>query len=264
MPVIVGSTTTVEWARAAGHSVTLTVTRPDGTAETPIPASEGTGTYAADVDAAQPGRYLLSWTDTTDDVHDVDILDVWPEDPRYLISIDQAVTGMQWSAADRTKHLESLALYVAATTEVIEDICGAVLIRTVEQIADGGRTGVALWERPASITSVTVNGDAKTDYVVNLNAGIVYADRNGSRFADGIQNIVITYRTGAESVQPSIQLAARELVRHLWQIGQQASGGHVPAYAQNPKQMGLTPSGFAVPNRVIELCGNHYALPGMA
>lgn len=267
MPDIVGSTATLEWvlpAAAVGHSVTLRVTNPDGTTTDPaVSAGATAGTFQATLDTAWPGRHLLTWTDTTDDTVHVDILDVWPADPRYLISVDDAATGLQWSAADLQKHRESLSLYVAAATEVIEDITGAVLIRTVTQTADGGRTGVALWERPSSIVSVTVDGATVTDFIPNLNAGIVYADRHGSRFADGIQNIVITYKVGSERVPPSIQLAAKELVRHLWQIGQQAAG-LATGYAPNPQQMGQTRSGFAVPRRVIELCGNHYALPGIA
>lgn len=270
MPSIIGSTVTVTWKpawAAAGHAVTLTLTRPDGTTSSPAVTEDGSvaGQFAADVAADFAGRYLLNWTDTVEDRGDVDILDVWPEDPRYLISVDDAMTALQWSAADKQKHREALSLYVAAATEVIEDITGAVLIRTITQVADGGRTGVALWERPASVASVTVNGDTASGYVANLNAGIVYADKYGGRFADGVQNIVITYTTGGEAVPPSIQLAARELVRHLWQIGQQGpSSGQAPGYAPNPQQMSQSRTGFAVPKRVIELCGNHYALPGMA
>lgn len=270
MPVTVGSTVTVEWIpgwTADGHSVTLTLTNPDGTTTSPTVTESQTtpGTFTATVDAAFPGRYLLTWTDTNVDAVATDVFNVWPADPRYLISVDDAATGLKWGAGDRDTNLEALALYVATATEVIEDIVGAVLIRTVIQPADGGKSGIALWERPSSITSVTVDGVANTEYVPNLNAGIVYADGGRGRFPEGRQNIVVTYRTGAASVPPSIQLAARELIRHLWQIGQQApSAGAQPAYVPNPKQMGLTPSGFAVPNRVIELCANHYALPGTA
>lgn len=265
MPINVGTLTTVKWSRPTGHTVTLAVTKPDGTLLNPAPAvSEEGALFSAEVPCDFAGRYLLHWQDTTDTAHHADILDVWPTDPRYLISLEDAANALKWGTADKSANLDTLAIYVAAATEVIEDITGAILIRTIVQPADGGRTGVALWERPSSIESVTVNGSAAAGFVPNLNAGIVYADGSGGRFATGVQNIVITYRTGAEDVPPTIRLAARELVRHLWQLGQQQGAAQAPPPTPNPQQTGMTRSGFAVPNRVIELCGSHYSLPGIA
>src|SRR5690606_30848525 len=135
--------------------------KPDGTSVSPAPTvSYADGTFSAAFLADQPGRYVLHWTDTTDTLTHTDILDVWPADPRFLISLDVAATGLRWRPADKVKNLESLRLYVAAATEVIEDIVGAVLVRTIVQPADGGRSGVALWERPSEILSVTVDGQA--------------------------------------------------------------------------------------------------------
>ena len=263
MPIDVGTLTTVQWTRPAGHTVTLTVTKPDGTAVTPAPTvTESAGEYSATVACDQPGRYLLRWVDGAE--VNVDTLEVWPADPRFLISLDDAAAALQWRPQDVAKNGDALRLYIAAATEVIEDITGALLIRTIVQPSDGGRTGVALWERPSEIISVIVDGSPFTRYIPNLNAAIVYATPKGERFTDGYQNVVITYRTGSESISPSIQLGARELVRHLWQVGQQAmTDGAVVNYGDDSK-LALTRTGFAVPRRVIELCGNHHALPGTA
>ncbi|MBW9118882.1 hypothetical protein JNB63_02120 [Microbacterium trichothecenolyticum] len=264
MPIDVGTIAEVQWTRTGGHTVTLTVTKPDGTTINPTP-TETTGTFKADVPCEQPGRYVLRWTDTTDSFTYVDTLEVWPEDPRFLISLEDAMDSLKWLGAQRNADGPKLRLYVAAATEVIEDITGAVLQRTVEQIADGGRTGVALWERPSEIVTVTVDGNATTDYIANLNAAIVYAKPAGSRFAPGLQNVVITYRVGGSAIAPSIQLGARELIRHLWQVGQQAlTTNPAEMVTLDPRQMSFTRSGFAVPNRVIELIGNHHGLPGTA
>lgn len=231
----------------------------------PIVVTDDNGTYRSQLDCDQPGRYVLHWTDTTDDVAYVDTLEVWPADPRFLISLEDAAAAMQWRPADIAKNGDTLRLYVAAATEVIEDITGALLVRTVVQPSDGGRTGVALWERPREIVSVAVDGIATTDYIPNLNAAIVYAKPAGSRFAGGLQNVVVTYRVGSSEISPSIQLGARELVRHLWQIGQQAmtDSAQQPAYGDNSNLV-VTRTGFAVPRRVIELCSNHHSLPGTA
>ena len=266
MPVDVGTLAKVQWTRPAGHTVTLAVIKPDGTTLTPAPTVDETvGAYSAPLPCDFAGRYVLRWTDTTEAATFVDVLEVWPEDPRFLISLEAAAEALQWRPPDIAKNGDRLRLYIAAATEVIEDIAGAILGRTVVQPSDGGRTGVALWERPTDVVSVTVNGTVTTDYIVNVNAAIVYAKPAGTRFADGIQNVIVTYRTGGQRVPASIQLGTAELVRHLWQVGQQSStGSPVESTTQDPRQTSLTRSGFAVPNRVIELIGNHHALPGTA
>lgn len=267
MPIDVGTLATVEWTNTTGHTVTLDVTKPDGTPLTPSPVvTPGATSYSAQIPCDQPGAYTLRWTDTEATKIYVDILDVWPADPRFLISVETAMDGMKWKGAQRAgDDAAKLRLYVAAATEVIEGIIGAVLGKTITQPADGGRTGVALWERPTEILSVTVDGTATTSYIPNLNAAIVYSKPAGSRFTDGLQNIVITYRTGGEIIPPSVQLAASELIRHLWQVGQQAmTGNPAESTQQDSRQTGLTRTGFAVPNRVIELLGNRPTLPGTA
>lgn len=263
MPHDLGSTVAVSWTTTASHTVTLAVTLPDGSALDPAPTvTENAGTYSADVVGTLAGRYLLTWTDTTDTVKHTDTIEVWPADPRFLISFEDATQSLGWRAADTAANGAQLRLYIAAATPIIEDIAGAVLVRTVEQFADGGRRGIALWHRPDEVTAVEVDGVEITDYVPNLNAGIVYRGRYGEMFDPGRQIVKITYTVGAAQVQPNIQLGTKELVRHLWQIGQQITSGVPVDYGQTP--MGLTPSGFAVPKRVIELCSTSYTLPGIA
>lgn len=264
MPVDIGTEKTVTWSTTTGKTVTLTVTRPDGVQAEAVSATEASGTYSVDVATPLAGRYLLAWENTTDSVTYTDTLEVWPTDPRFLISLDDAAASLQWNAASKADAVSMgmLRLYVAAATPIIEDIAGAVLVRTVEQFADGGKTGVLLWERPSDIITVEVDGVAITDYVVNKSAAILYRGRYGERFDQGRQIIRIVYKTGEDGVAPNLQLATRELVRHLWQVGQQATQGVPAEYGQRP--MGTTPSGFAVPNRVIELASATHTLPGVA
>lgn len=262
MPIDVGMLAPVSWAAGtAGLTVSLTVTRPDGTTNTPTVTEDANGLYKADVDTAGfPGRFLLNWT--APGYAYSDILDVWPADPRFIVSAEDAMDALQWRPADRARDGEQLRLYAAAATEVIEDITGAILVRTVDQDADGGRTGVALWERPDEILTVTVDGKLWDGWVLNKNAAIVYADKRGSRFPDGRQIIHITYKTGLDTIPPSVRLATRELIRHMWQVGQQAPAPTTPAGAT--ADAAHTPSGFAVPRRVIELCANRPHLAGIA
>lgn len=261
MSIELGSNATVSWDRTAGHTVTLSITKPDGTLNTPTVTSVA-GKFSAIFAASLAGRYLLTWLDDTDDVKYTDIVEVWPADPRFLVSTNEALAQLKWNNATVAASTDQLRLYVAAATPIIEDITGAILQRTVEQYADGGRTGVALWERPDEIISVEVDDTLVTDYVLNKNAAIVYRGRHGERFRDGTQIVKVTYSTGFDQIPPNVKLATLELIRHLWQIGQQISQGAPVEYGSRP--MGTTPSGFAVPNRVLELCSSTYSLPGMA
>lgn len=265
--VDLGATTTVSWRLAtSGASVVLTVTNPDGTTDTPT-VTEATGTYSAAIETAQPGRYLLSWAKAAAPAAAYsDILDVWPADPRFLISLADAKSALRMPANVTTDE-EDLRLYIAAATVVIEDIVGVVLLTEQEQYSDGGKTGVALWQRPDRDAPLTVTvagvllGDS--EYTVDYNAAIVYAGSSTSptRFPTGRQNIKITYTAGSTVISPNIRLATRELVRHNWQVGQQA---HRPAMGNEPDGQSYTPSGFAVPKRVIEWCSATPRLPGMS
>lgn len=261
MPIDIGSSVDLSWEAPTGNSVAVTVLRPDGSDVTPEVTESG-GTFSATTTAELAGRYLVTWHDSTATEKYVDTFEVWPADPRMLISLDDAVQHLQWRAPDVQEHGDTIRLYIAAATPIIEDLVGAVIKRTVVQYADGGRTGVALWERPDEIISVEVDGTEVTDCVTNTQAAIVYRGRYGEQFAEGRQIVKITYTTGAAQIAPNIQLATRELVRHLWQVGQQVLTGQPIEYGDRP--MGTTPSGFAVPKRVIELCASTYSLPGTA
>lgn len=263
--VDIGTTATVSWKNAAA-SATLTVTAPDGTTTTPT-VTTASGTHTAPVPTVQAGRHLLTWSApaTTPDTKFVDMLDVWPADPRFLISMDDAAAALRWRPADVTARADDLRLYNAAATEVIEDISGAVLVRTVEQYADGGKTGVALWERPDAILGVEVDGVMYTDYRENLSAAIVYAGKDPTlRFVDGRQIVKVTYRVGAATIPPSVRTAVRILLRHMVSVDQ----APVPVSGGNPANQASetvsTPSGFMVPRRVLELVQNRRTLPGLA
>ena len=125
--VDLGAATAVSWVLGvASQTVVLTVTAPDGTTATPT-VTETTGTYSATVATALPGRYLLSWVKAAAPAAAyTDILDVWPADPRFIISLDDARAAVAWTAGNTAKD-DTLRLFVAAATVVIEDIAGAVV-----------------------------------------------------------------------------------------------------------------------------------------
>ena len=214
-----------------------------------------------------PGRHLVTWATTTGTAGAyTDILDVWPADPRFIISLDDAKNALNMVANTTAAALDDLRLYIAAATPIIEDIVGPIVPGTFTQTDDGGKWAIPLFNKPTSIVSVTELGTAldPTAYFTDYAAGIIYAGRPQAtrRFMPGYQAVVITYKAGAQIVPPNVRLAARELLRHWWQLGKQGHGGNAANFGSSAEV--FTPSGFAVPRRVIELCGKANGPGGFA
>lgn len=254
MPAVdLGARATVVWPSApVDGPYTLAVRKPDGTALTPAPEVDGDQEpVQAQFVPPMPGRYLLTWSVEGEATH-TDILDVWPEDPRFIISVDDAAVGLNAKGKASADYLDDLRLYVAAATPVIEDIVGPVVPTAETETIDGGRTAIVLPKVPESIISVTVNGEPVENYYCQY--GILYCGTRGYPTAFGWGEVTITYRVGKAVIPPNIRLATRELVRHWVQIGKHAVGGSRPDPGDGDE---FTPSGFAVPRRVIELCTPH-------
>lgn len=252
-----GNATAVSWTPGAtGATVVLTVTLPDLTTATPA-VTESSGTYSATVSTPQAGRYRLKWSIAATSKVYTDILDVWPADPRFIVSVDEMISAIRQTTTVAATDRSDMRLFIAAATPVIEDVTGAVLVRTVTQTEDGGKSGVALYERATAITSVTVDGTALAagvDYVWNENAAVLYAGSTSakSHFSDGQQNVVIVYSVGSSTIAANVRMATIELVRHWWQWGRQTHRAALPGDSP-ATPMSTTPAGYAVPTRVLEL-----------
>ena len=261
--VDLGAKASVKWATAPAEGpYALAVVRPDGLLldPAPVPTGSGAGTVAAVV-ASMPGRYLLSWSVDGQAAY-TDVLDVWPEDPQFLIPLDEVVAGLQLPANVDPAKVQDLRLYLAAATPVIEDITGPMLATTQTFTGWAGESAVILPHLPNQILSITVDGAPVVDYVPDLVSGIIYGGSRSGLQPFGSGELVITYRIGASVIPPNIRLAARELVRFWWQGGMQGSGGN--SRGNRPEAEAFTPSGFAVPRRVMELCAPHEQLGGFA
>lgn len=251
-------------ADLGGGNPTCTVTRPDGTPTTAVVTKPSTaGLYWGSVASSnQAGRWRGVFTGTganSGKLPYTDVIDVWPADPRLIIGLADARAELNHVS---NVNDDELRLYIAAATPVIEEIVGAVLVATKTETFDGGKSAVLLSERASTVTSVTVDGVATTNYVANLDSGIVYSGSSGAPtcFTAGRQNVVVTYTTGSSTIDPNVVLAARVVVAHLYQNGQQARRG------KNQPDVTVLPSGFAVPTRAIELCAasKHRRMPGFA
>lgn len=254
--VDLGAEFLASWAsRPDGATISIEVSRPDGTPGTAtVDDDAGTARITADM----PGRWFIRWLATDPAAVHTDVFDVWPEDPRFLISLDDAVEGLNARTASAS-YLADLRLYIAAATPVIEDIVGPVLATGYTWETTGGRAAVILPHGTATITIVEANDVPITEYWTEH--GVLFA---GTRLAPWVfpaGTLRVAYTAGSQAVKPNIRLATRELVRHWVQIGKQAGGG-----VRNQEFDGevYTPSGFAVPRRVIELCAPDQKIGGFA
>lgn len=183
---------------------------------------------------------------------------------------------------DGTLDDDLLQDYVDAATPVIEDLVGPVDVSDYIETYDGGATQIVLLHAP--VTAVTevieslgasyvrvlaaqdifTGGDAGSfAYTLEAETGVVTRRAAGVAvcFATGTRNVRVTYSAGRVDVPANIHLAAMELVRSWWQIGQQ---GNRPGFGEAPEMDAFTPSGYAVPSRVIELCAAQRRIPGIA
>ncbi|WP_313812365.1 hypothetical protein [Glutamicibacter sp.] len=254
--VDLGSKYTAEWkTRPEAATLTAEVIRPDGTAGTAaIDQVRGTATITADM----AGRWRISWGSDAGIVY-TDIFDVWPEDPRFLISIDDALTALGASRAN-DEYIDDLRLYIAAATPVIEDITGPVIARTVTGNFSAGQSLIVLPGATSHVVSVFVDGQEFTTW--SEEHGILFAGPQQSRTLFPGTTVTVTWQEGFPVVPANIRLAARELVRHWVQIGKQYAGGS--GVRVDPTDEVFTPSGFAVPRRVVELCAPNTQIGGFA
>jgi len=256
-------------------SPVATVTLPDGASKTSTAdpsvvaiTKTATGTYLATCVSSLPGRYRLRVTGTgVASLPYSDVADVWPSDPRFIVSLADVRAEVNARPGYRAED-DEIRSYIATTTAVIEDIVGPVLVASqVLEVSGQWRQCIPLPVYHATVASVVEDGrtlTAGSDYCLD-EYGLLwrgaYPHAAGYWSNAGARNVTITYSVGATIIPAHILEAAKKMVRHL--IGQSASPR---TFGPGGEQMGTTPSGWAVPNAVLELlrpsAGNKVA--GMA
>lgn len=258
------SITDASGAPGDASTATCLVTLPDGTTAAATVTHGATGSYTATLLSTQAGRYVFVWTVAGGVVSTKTFssqADVWPTDPRFLLSLARARDELDLSAGN-TVHDDKIRFFLAAVTPVIEDIAGLILSTSVTRTADGGQNAILLPDTPTSIVSLSEKGTVlveDTDFTVDYDAGILYRQYSsgrsrlfGSAWETCVQRgvITVTYMAGSTVTPPNVILAAAEELRFLYSIGQQ---GARPAWGQDNADVVFTPSGYAVPRRVVEL-----------
>ena len=189
--------------------------------------------------------------------------------PTALVTIPDVVAELNLPStpADTTE----LQGFIDAATGVVEDYVGHVVNVSVTEVHDGGDVSIWLRETPVvSVQSITEViglipytlteqpvGSPVDNFGYTLDdpaSGMVVRRSAGSSpfpFFDNVGNVTVTYTAGRASVPANVRLGTLELIRHMYERGQQ---GMRPAYgAPADEAYGPTPAGYLVPNRVKEL-----------
>lgn len=162
-----------------------------------------------------------------------------------------------------------LQVYIDAVTPVIEELIGPVDPREVVEQHDAGHGRDVLVVRATPVLSLTSVEPLQAGGISYDVAGLVLNPGTGEiRRQDrgcfrGLLNV--TVQAGRTSVSPTINLAGRMLVQHLWRTQRPARGGALPGggddYSVSEPVVGF---GYAVPNRVLELLQPYRLPPGVA
>lgn len=175
-----------------------------------------------------------------------------------LISLDDAKKSL---GITTTTNDEDIQRYIDAATPVIEQKTGPLTPGTVTYKIDGGGYALSLPVKFNSVTTLKENGTTITDFVSDGGAGLIFGGTTTvpREFKSGTRNMEATVTVGAATIPPNVQLAARELVRHWWQLGRQ---GPRPQFENGSM---VVANGFGVPTkRVMEILDPSYGLEGFA
>lgn len=161
-----------------------------------------------------------------------------------------------------------LQVYVDALTAAIERHVGPVENREVVETIEGRSSSMCLSHVPAvalvSVAPAVETGDALdlADLVLDGTPGIVRY--RGGSFAGTLWRVV--YTAGRGGIPPTINLAARILLQHLWRTQYGASRGL--SSVGGGDDFSVTEAvpgwGYAIPNRVLQLLEPYKVPPGVA
>ncbi|AEW94598.1 MULTISPECIES: hypothetical protein [Streptomycetaceae] len=265
-------------------TVTLTVTDPTGAVTMPAVSSTGGGTYAAVVPSvATAGIWLYRWTATGTGVGwaSEGQFTVRPMGVEQLVDLESVKKHLNMPLNSQAQD-DELQGYILMAADQARDVCGPWLPEQHTQFFDGGvNTIVPDWLPLASIQSATeyygLSAFPLTEqqlgsqmnafaYTVDYSTGQITRRTFGGQaamFAIGAKNVKIVYTAGRPgSVPYTVRLGALELIRHMWQMTQQ--GGRPKFGGSAMEGDTAVPTGFALPDRVVELWAPYRRPPGIA
>lgn len=295
MPIYLGDPVplTFTLANAAGQPVNavatqpvVTVTLPDTSTAAPAVSNSGPGIYTATFDTTQEGHHTVEWVcaDTTYPGGYADEFDVWSLSSTNVLSMAdaKAILSIPSGTAAFDDQVEKDN---ASVTTWLEWYCGAIIPQTVvESLRVGGLT-VQLSKPPVTEllawTQVPPQFSADTTrvvptppspmfpvmvYGVTYPLAQLYADQKNGwvRHTSGLPfyygPYLWQYQAGYSVIPYGIRFAAETVLKHLYAIGRGGAG--VAAAGAADAETTMTPFGFAVPNRAIEMLAP-FQMPGV-
>lgn len=246
-------------------TISLVVTKPDGSTITPSITHPGTGTYtsAFTVNAAGPWLYVWTASGAATGVDDGQI-EVAAQGLR-IVGLADVKLHLNKKDSDDDVELQD---FIDAAQAMIEREIGPVTPKTYSEYYDGGCHRITLYHGPiSSITSITENLNGQflrtlttNEYTIDAVVGSIARILPGGThyfFQGGREDVVVQYIGGRTyPVDGNIRLAAKELTAHLWrnsQIGRTSRrGGRSAVSDDDSAPVSLA---FSMPNRVRELLG---------
>jgi hypothetical protein len=206
---------------------------------------------------------------------------VRPAGIEQLVDLPSVKAHLNIPANDDRQN-DELQGFILAAADLARDFCGPFLPETHTEFFNGGvPTVVPDWLPILKVLSVTeyygVSSwvlteqplDAPVDqfaYTVDYQSGgITRRSYSGDAacFAGGVKNVKVVYSAGRASVPWNVRLGCLELIRHLWQLTQQGGRPKFGGAGLDGSDMPAS-TGFALPNRVIQLWGPTRRPPGIA
>jgi hypothetical protein len=259
-------------------AMTCTVTLPDQTAATPAVTNASTGLYTAAYVIVQAGHHTVRWVATgANAAATTDSFDVRPAANPVFMSLDDARKTLKLPSADTSRD-EMLRDYIDAVTCVIEDMWGSVVPRVWQEQHEPGLSTISLNHQPViAVTAVSeyrgatpfavtqvATPDIATAFSYTFDPATCTLERrtSGGYPMPWYGEVWVTYTAGSTVIPGNVLLAGRELLRHLWQNGQQA--GRPQLGGMPGDDTVYSPSGYAMTRRIAELLGDPRKAPGFA
>lgn len=253
-----------------------TVTLPDQTTTAPTVAHGGTGTFTATGPSTQAGHCLVAWscTDTAHPGGFTDAYDIRALTETSLLSLAEAKRALRIAASD-TSEDDFVTEFSRSVTSIVEWWCGPVNVQAVtERLPAGGLTiqlskppvialtawttipaalagaGIAVPNPPSPMFPTRVFG-------VSYPLTQLYADpllgtvthTSGLPFYYG--EYLWSYTAGRPVTPDCIQSGFKAILKHIF--GMERGGASSGALGGADETTTLTPMGYAVPNRALEL-----------
>lgn len=262
---------------AASTQPVCTVTLPDLTTSTPTVTFEG-ASYSATGPSGQAGHYWVAWTcaDATYPGGFTDSYNIAALAAGSILSFADAKRTLRIGLQDDSED-DFITEWNPVTTAIIEWYCGAVLQRTVAERLPAGGLQIQLSQVPViSLTAwTTIPAQLVNDLIAVPNPaspmfptrvfGVSYP--TDQLYADPVLGVVThtsglpfyygeyiwQYAAGRPVIPDCILLGARALLKHLYGMERGDGGGGGSASLGGGEMSTMTPLGFAVPNRVLEV-----------